>query len=207
MYIKHNTTTVSCKISKRWARAIVGNESVLRADLVSARKTAIRATAFDSSDCVKHARKDGDTSQVYLPQGRTSTLVPYSLTSKSTPTTRSSSFVPALTCTQCISAARRDPPICHGGEPQSKQQYRAIVLREGIMGCGDMEILAYDFERATRSVLRRHGFMSITSALCQSYPRRVFFCAKHLHQCRSVFLPRAQRGNGYGSEPDCKFRC
>ena len=37
------------------------NESVLRADLVSARKTGIWATTFGSSDCVKHARKDDGT--------------------------------------------------------------------------------------------------------------------------------------------------
>ena len=42
---------------------------------------------------------------------RTSTLVPYSLTSKRTPTTRSSSTVPSLRCTQWISAECRDSAV------------------------------------------------------------------------------------------------
>ena len=53
-----------------------------------------------------------------------------------------------------------------------------------------MEIQAYDFERATRSVLRSHGS---TGALRQSYPRRVFLRAKHLPNV-DLFSHRVLRG-------------
>ena len=65
-------------------------------------------------------------------------------------------------------------------------------MREGMLGCGDMEIRAYDFERATRSVLRRHG--STTSALRQSYPRRVFLCARNTFPNVDMFSYRVLRG-------------
>ena len=58
------------------------------------------------------------------------------------------------------------------------------------MRCGDMETRAYDFERATRSVLRRHGS---TGALRQSY-RGAYFSAQNTFPNVDLFSHRVLRG-------------